>query len=141
MQFILPYSVSKTALLGLVKALSHDIAQDNIRVNSVAPGLIDTSFSSAVSSNNKTAMDFFCQSLWGFFADNEQRVCRGQGPGKYAHQKVWKTGRNQWTCLFLVLSGRVLHHRRKHCRGRWHHFQTLKKTATVYFSLFNYSIR
>ena len=47
-QFILPYSVSKTALLGLVKALSHDLAQENVRVNSVAPGLIDTAFSSAV---------------------------------------------------------------------------------------------
>ena len=56
LQFILPYSVSKTALLGLVKALSHDIAQDNIRVNSVAPGLIDTSFSSAVSASNKTTI-------------------------------------------------------------------------------------
>jgi len=55
MPFILPYSVSKTALLGLVKALSHDLAQENVRVNSVAPGLIDTAFSSAITSNEFAA--------------------------------------------------------------------------------------
>jgi len=53
--FILPYSVSKTALLGLVKGLSHDLASEGIRVNSVAPGLIDTSFSSAITSNEVVA--------------------------------------------------------------------------------------
>ena len=48
---ILPYSVSKTALLGLTKALSHDLAPENIRVNCVCPGIIDTNFSSAITSN------------------------------------------------------------------------------------------
>ena len=46
---IMPYSVSKTALLGLTKALSFELAQDNIRVNCVAPGIIDTKFAGAVS--------------------------------------------------------------------------------------------
>ncbi|KAK1151942.1 dehydrogenase/reductase SDR family member 4-like [Acipenser oxyrinchus oxyrinchus] len=44
-----PYSVSKTALLGLTKALAPELAHMNIRVNGVAPGLIQTKFSSAVS--------------------------------------------------------------------------------------------
>ncbi|KAG7496975.1 hypothetical protein JOB18_029293 [Solea senegalensis] len=43
-----PYSVSKTALLGLTRALAPELAQSNIRVNCVAPGLIKTNFSSAL---------------------------------------------------------------------------------------------
>ena len=44
-----PYSVSKTALLGLTRALAPELAQSNIRVNCVAPGVIKTQFSSMVS--------------------------------------------------------------------------------------------
>jgi dehydrogenase/reductase SDR family member 4 len=43
------YSVSKTALFGLTKAAALDLVKDNIRVNCVAPGVIETRFSSAVS--------------------------------------------------------------------------------------------
>jgi len=39
------YSVSKTALLGLTKAVSQQLASDNIRVNCIAPGIIKTKFS------------------------------------------------------------------------------------------------
>lgn len=42
------YSVSKTALLGLTKAAALDLACDNIRVNCVAPGIVQTRFSSAL---------------------------------------------------------------------------------------------
>ena len=48
---IMPYSVSKTALLGLTKALSWELAPENVRVNCIAPGIIDTKFAGAVSSN------------------------------------------------------------------------------------------
>ncbi|XP_019570005.1 dehydrogenase/reductase SDR family member 4 isoform X1 [Rhinolophus sinicus] len=40
-----PYNVSKTALLGLTKNLAIELAQRNIRVNCLAPGLIKTNFS------------------------------------------------------------------------------------------------
>ncbi|XP_024609052.1 dehydrogenase/reductase SDR family member 4-like isoform X1 [Neophocaena asiaeorientalis asiaeorientalis] len=40
-----PYNVGKTALLGLTKNLAVELAQRNIRVNCLAPGLIKTSFS------------------------------------------------------------------------------------------------
>ncbi|XP_007447917.1 PREDICTED: dehydrogenase/reductase SDR family member 4-like isoform X1 [Lipotes vexillifer] len=40
-----PYNVGKTALLGLTKNLALELAQRNIRVNCLAPGLIKTSFS------------------------------------------------------------------------------------------------
>ncbi|CAH2294476.1 dehydrogenase reductase SDR family member 4-like [Pelobates cultripes] len=43
-----PYSVSKTALLGLTKALAPELLPLNIRVNGLAPGLIRTKFSSAL---------------------------------------------------------------------------------------------
>lgn len=42
------YSVSKTALLGLTKALAQDLASENIRVNCVCPGIITTKFSAAL---------------------------------------------------------------------------------------------
>lgn len=44
-EFLGPYSVSKTALLGLTKALSFEAATMNIRVNCLAPGVIKTKFS------------------------------------------------------------------------------------------------
>ncbi|XP_007180654.1 dehydrogenase/reductase SDR family member 4 isoform X2 [Balaenoptera acutorostrata] len=40
-----PYNVCKTALLGLTKNLALELAQRNIRVNCLAPGLIKTNFS------------------------------------------------------------------------------------------------
>lgn len=44
-----PYSVSKTALLGLTKVLAEELGPEGIRVNCIAPGIIKTNFSSAVS--------------------------------------------------------------------------------------------
>jgi NAD(P)-dependent dehydrogenase (short-subunit alcohol dehydrogenase family) len=38
----LPYNTSKAALLGLNRCLAMDLARENIRVNAVAPGCIDT---------------------------------------------------------------------------------------------------
>ncbi|KAL0822520.1 hypothetical protein ABMA28_004571 [Loxostege sticticalis] len=43
-----PYGVSKTALLGLTKAIAGEVVHDNIRVNCVAPGIVDTKFASAL---------------------------------------------------------------------------------------------
>lgn len=40
-----PYNVTKTALLGLTKTLAFDLAERNIRVNCLAPGIIKTTFS------------------------------------------------------------------------------------------------
>ena len=44
------YATSKTAMLGLTKAMAIQLAKSNIRVNCVAPGLIKTKMSKAVSS-------------------------------------------------------------------------------------------
>jgi len=37
-----PYSTAKAAILGFTRALAHEIAPRNIRVNSIAPGWIET---------------------------------------------------------------------------------------------------
>lgn len=42
------YSVSKTALLGLTKVFAQELANENITVNCIAPGVIKTKFSRAV---------------------------------------------------------------------------------------------
>ncbi|XP_049753474.1 dehydrogenase/reductase SDR family member 2, mitochondrial-like [Elephas maximus indicus] len=51
------YNVSKTALLGLTKALAVELAPKNIRVNCLGPGVIDTAFSQVV---------FEDPSLWAY---------------------------------------------------------------------------
>jgi len=51
--FLGAYSVSKTALLGLVKASSIQLGPENITVNSVCPGLIETKFSQPIVSNEE----------------------------------------------------------------------------------------
>lgn len=53
LDFIMPYSVSKAALISLTKGLSVELASSNIRVNCIAPGLIDTEFSAAFTSNEQ----------------------------------------------------------------------------------------
>lgn len=45
------YSISKAALTGAVRALAVDLGADNIRVNAVAPGWIDTAMSRAAFAN------------------------------------------------------------------------------------------
>lgn len=42
------YAISKTALLGAVKALALELGGEGIRVNGIAPGIVPTKFSSAL---------------------------------------------------------------------------------------------
>ncbi|KAJ6634651.1 Dehydrogenase/reductase SDR family member 4 [Pseudolycoriella hygida] len=51
------YSVSKTALLGLTKVLSQSLIEDNIRVNCVAPGVVETKSSRTIIAGNKTILE------------------------------------------------------------------------------------
>jgi len=53
--FLGPYSVSKTALFGLTKALAAEVGSDNIRVNCIAPGVIKTKFSEALTDSDEIA--------------------------------------------------------------------------------------
>jgi NAD(P)-dependent dehydrogenase (short-subunit alcohol dehydrogenase family) len=42
------YSVSKSGLLGLMRVLASELGPNNIRVNAVAPGLVETKFAAAL---------------------------------------------------------------------------------------------
>lgn len=56
-----PYSVSKTALLGLIKSLVPQLATMNIRINGLAPGIIETHFSQALTSIEEIAKSILSQ--------------------------------------------------------------------------------
>jgi NAD(P)-dependent dehydrogenase (short-subunit alcohol dehydrogenase family) len=45
------YSATKAAVISLTKTLSVELASDNIRVNAIAPGLIQTKFAAAIWGN------------------------------------------------------------------------------------------
>ncbi len=47
------YSVSKAALIQLTKVLAREWGPDSIRANAICPGLIETKFSEALTSNEK----------------------------------------------------------------------------------------
>ncbi|XP_078501029.1 dehydrogenase/reductase SDR family member 4-like [Lissotriton helveticus] len=70
-----PYSVSKTALFGLTKALAPSLAPMNIRINSLAPGLIKTKFSSALWKDEST-MNYLISKL-GVQRLGEPEDCAG----------------------------------------------------------------
>ena len=55
-EFLGVYSVSKTALIGLTKALSYELASKKIRINCIAPGLIKTKFSDALLAQGESAV-------------------------------------------------------------------------------------
>lgn len=54
MEVIGAYSVSKTTLLGLTKAVAMQCVSSNIRVNCLCPGIIETKFSEGITGNESS---------------------------------------------------------------------------------------
>ena len=52
------YSVSKAAIINLTQAMAQDWGEDNIRVNTICPGLIKTKFSEALWGNEDVLQRF-----------------------------------------------------------------------------------
>ena len=52
------YSVSKAAIISLTRAMAQDWGADNIRVNAICPGLIETKFSQALWDDDETRERF-----------------------------------------------------------------------------------
>ncbi len=50
------YCASKAGIIGMTKSMARELASRNIRVNSVAPGMVDTAMTQALSDNAKEAL-------------------------------------------------------------------------------------
>jgi NAD(P)-dependent dehydrogenase (short-subunit alcohol dehydrogenase family) len=51
------YAMTKAAILSMTKTLAYELAANKIRVNAIAPGFIETRFSSAIVANETLAAE------------------------------------------------------------------------------------
>lgn len=85
------YNIMKTALIGLTSLLAQSVASKGIRVNGIAPGLIPTKFSSALTNNpigtkifmmncpmKRTGKPEECASVVSFLASDDASYITGE---------------------------------------------------------------
>ena len=68
------YSVSKAGLIGLMKVLAKELAPAGVRVNAIAPGLIETRFSAALFENRDAYQRVMAQTPLGRHGQPEDVV-------------------------------------------------------------------
>lgn len=66
------YSVSKSAVIMLTKALAVELGADNIRVNAIAPGFVRTRFSSALWENSALSSTLIGKTPLGRYAEPDE---------------------------------------------------------------------
>lgn len=66
------YAMTKAAIISMTQTLAMELGQANIRVNAVAPGLVDTHFASAIVSNPDMARMFTDKSALKRYAQPEE---------------------------------------------------------------------
>lgn len=71
---VVGYAASKGAVVQMTKGLAADLAQDGIRVNAIAPGLIATPMTVASRSNPTVTEELFQHALVKRFAEPEELV-------------------------------------------------------------------
>ena len=93
------YGVSKTALLGLTKALAVEMGSNGIRVNCIAPGLVRTKFASVLWEDEGAAKSHARNTWIGRIGDPEDLA----GPAAFlaSDDSAWMTGET------LIVSGGV----------------------------------
>lgn len=66
------YSITKAAVISMTKSFAKECGQHNIRVNALLPGLTDTKFASALTSNEKILKGALTQIPLGRVADPDE---------------------------------------------------------------------
>ncbi|CAL1530675.1 unnamed protein product [Lymnaea stagnalis] len=91
-EFIGAYSITKSALLGMVKALAPELAKLNIRINGLAPGIIKTKFSKALMGDPSAAEYALAKIPLGRFGEPED--CAGAASFLVSDDSKYITGEN-----------------------------------------------
>ena len=66
------YGMSKAAMISMTKSLAHEWGPSKIRVNAIAPGLVDTHFAAAIVENPQFRQQFTSRSALGRYAQPEE---------------------------------------------------------------------
>lgn len=71
-KYVPSYTASKHGVIGLTKAFSNELAKDNIQINAIAPGYIETANTQSIRKNlkrNKEILDRIPANKWGQTVD------------------------------------------------------------------------
>jgi NAD(P)-dependent dehydrogenase (short-subunit alcohol dehydrogenase family) len=66
------YGMTKAAVLSMVQSLSQELGSANIRVNAIAPGLVDTKFASAIVQNDDLRKQVVARTALGRHAQPDE---------------------------------------------------------------------
>ena len=94
---------AKAGLIGLTKALAHDLAHDKVTANCVVPGLIETARdpNAAAAAPSQCQQDTY-RTLWHAGGDCRSRALPGRTAGALHH---WTDPAREWRSVFRLGDG------------------------------------